>query len=391
VSLRALAAGLDAALAARGEELAVHLVFDRPERERERPGLSRLAFAQRCASDEEIETLSVAYRDIGAYVEVFQGEHGLVEALGSGRLAALGRPLQAVYNGIGWGVGSDGFMVGRKALVPLLADSYGLTCVNADAYACAFTLHKFHSFLVLAAMGVRVPPTWQFRADYGWLGPRPAAGTRVIAKSTFEASSVGVTADSVFEVGDDLAERLTALERELGQPVIVQQFIPGHEICVPVLVGPRAYVAPPMRAVLQRAPDDVDAFMTIGDTTTPNAYTHRVYDGPERLMHELRETASDVARMLVLRGLCRMDFRVDAEGRPWLFDVAIEPGISARSSAFRSFAHLGLDHGEFLRAVLATSLWDDARLEPLVPPLHLGKPEAAPELVPEGTEPRAVQ
>jgi len=362
VTPEALVIELDAALTARGDDLAVYLVFDRPRREQERPGLSRLSFAQRCESDEALETLASAFRDVGAYVELFEGEQEFVGALDSGRLRTLGRTLQVVYNGIGWGVGPDGFMVGRKALVPLLADSYRLTCVNADAYACAFTLHKFHSFLVLDSLGIRVPATWQFRGDYGWVGNRPPNGTRVIAKSNFEAWSVGVTADSVFLVDERAEGRLRALEQELGQPVIAQEFIPGVEVCVPILVGPRSEVAPPVKAILERAPNDPEAFMTIDDTVAAAGYTHTIYEASEALLSELRSTTIDVAHKLSLRGLCRMDFRVDAAGVPWLFDVAIEPGISQRSSAFRSFASFGLAHDEFVRAVFAASLWDDERL-----------------------------
>lgn len=349
---------LDAALVQRGSDLALYLVYDRPDRESERPGLARLHFARRCQSDEGLETTTEIFRAIDAYVELFAGEQPFMSALTSGRLDALGRSLQIAYNGIGWGIGTGGFMPGRKALVPLLADSYNIASTNADAYACAFTLHKFHSFLVLAALGVPTPRTWQYRAGYGWLGTRPAAGTRVIAKSTYEAWSIGVTESSVFHVDDQTEERLQQVADDIGQPVTVQEFVAGTEVCVPVISRRTTFAAPPMEAIVTRAPGDPDAFMTVQDTMTAGGYAHRIFDGPTDLVEELQTRAVEVYRALELGGLSRLDFRVDQDGRPWLIDVAVEPAIGVRGSAYTSFSALGVDHPTFMRLLVATSLED---------------------------------
>jgi D-alanine-D-alanine ligase len=226
------------------------------------------------------------------------------------------------------------------------------------------TLHKFHSFLVLEALGVRVPRTWQYRADHGWVGSAPPAGLRVIAKSTFEASSVGVTDASVFEVSDDDGVRLRALAESIGQPVTVQEFIAGTEICVPVISRNNPIIGPPVEAVITRATGSPEAVMTIDDALRPDGYSHREFSGPLALTEALGTTALRVFEMLELRGLARCDFRVDAAGVPWLFDVAVEPGIGARGSAFRSLSMLGLDYPGFLRVMLAASLSDRGLLEP---------------------------
>lgn len=350
-------AELETAVIAHADQTAVHLVYDRPWREEERPGLVRTHFASRCLSDDVLTSIIEAFREIGAYVELFEGERPFIEALTSGRLAALGRDIHIAFNGIGWGIGDEAFMPGRKALVPLLADAYGMAPFNADAYGCALTVHKLHSFLVLGALGIRTPPTWGYHPVNGWVGPAPTEGTRVIAKSTYEASSVGVTEDSVFYVDEHTEPRLRALSESIGQLVTVQAFVPGTEVCVPVLSSTRTFVAPPVEAVISRAAHP-DGIMTLADTTRPNGYTHRRFSGPELLMAELAATAERVFTLLELRGLARFDFRIDRDGVPWLFDVAIEPGISQGGSAYRSFSLLGLDHRTFLRTALGASLVD---------------------------------
>ena len=125
---------LERALVRHADDLAFFLVYDRPERERERPGLWRTYFAQRCVSDEHLDVTIDAFRSVGAYVELFTGERAWIGALAEGRLQRLPQRMKAAFNGIGWGVGVEGFMPGRKALVPLIADAYGITCVNSDAH-----------------------------------------------------------------------------------------------------------------------------------------------------------------------------------------------------------------------------------------------------------------
>jgi D-alanine-D-alanine ligase len=337
-------------------------VYDRPERVSERPGLARTYFAERCVSDELIDLTIEAFRSVGAYVELFSGEQPFLAALADGRLQSMPQRLKLAYNGIGWGVGVDGFRPGRKALIPLVADSYGLVCVNSDAYACALALHKFHSSLVLEALGVLTPRTWHYRESSGWLGVWPPQGMRVIAKSTYEAWSVGVTIDSVFFVDDTTEDRLEGLAADLGQPVTVQEFISGAEVCVPVISSPDRLVAPPLEAVVERAPHDPEAIMTVDDNLDPHGVSHVLYDGPPAVVERITHTTLAVFEALQLQGLSRVDFRVDARGRAYAFDVAVSPGIGRKSSAFLSLAALGFDHSAFLRAVVAATLGSEGLL-----------------------------
>lgn len=347
---------IERALVREANEVALFLVFDRPERERERPGLWRTYFAQRCFSDAHLDAMISAFREVGAYVELFAGERAWFNALADERLDQLPQRLKAAFNGIGWGVGDEGFMPGRKALVPLVADAYNMVCINADAHACAVTVHKFHSSLVLGGIGIRAPKTWHFRPPLGWVGAPPSAGTRVIAKSTYEAYSVGVTDRSVFVVDDTADARVAELAQRIGQPVTVQEFIPGREVYVPVWSCPEHIISPPMEAVADRAPDDPAAVITIEDSIRTGAVRYRPFDGPDELIDRLATTAIGVVEAFDLCGLSRIDFRVDAQERIWVFDIAVDPGLAVENSVFNSLAQFGFEHEAFLRTVVAATL-----------------------------------
>jgi D-alanine-D-alanine ligase len=339
------------------DELALFLVYDRPERVDERPGLARTFYAQRCASDAELAQTIDAFRSVGAYAELFAGEQPLLEALASGRLQGTERRLKVIYNGIQNYAAVDGFAPGRKALLPAVADAYGLVCTNSNAYGCAIGRHKFHYLTILRALGIRTPQAWQYRPSDGWAGgSAPPRETKVIAKSTYESWSVGVTDDSIFVVDEACDDRVATIADAIGQPVTVQEFVAGPEVNVPVFQCPDHVVTPPVRAVLAKAPGDSDAVVTIADNLRPAALRYEHYEAPADVIASIRDSALAAFKVLELQAFARVDFRVDESGDAWVIDVGVDPGLAATGSASRSLAELGFDHPRFLRIVIGAAL-----------------------------------
>jgi D-alanine-D-alanine ligase len=356
-SLRGHLRQMDERLVEVAPSLAVFLVYDRPGRVTDRPGLERVFFAQRCVSDAQLEQTVSAFRSVGAYVELFDGEQPFIEALASGRLQDLDRDVKVVYNGIEGGIASDGFQAGRKSLLPAVADSYGIICANSNAYACAIGRHKFHYLTLLQALGLHTPTAWHYRENYGWAaGRKPPPGTKVIAKSTYESWSVGVTEESIFVVDDSSEDRVAGIAREIGQPVTVQEFIVGTEVCVPILANPDPFVTPPVQAIMSKAPGDPEAVMTIEDNLTTGGVSHQPFFSGEEVMAQIRDEALAAFDLLQLGAFARIDFRVGSDERAWLIDVGVSPGVGLKSSAFKSISTLDFSHEQFLRIVLTATL-----------------------------------
>ncbi len=348
---------LEESLRSRAADLALFLAYDRPDRLEERPGLSRAFFAQRCVSDRQLDQTIEAFRSVGAYVELFEGEHPLLEALVDGRLQQIDRQLKVIYNGIEGGVVAGGFEPGRKALIPTIADSYGMTYSTSNAYVCALGRHKFHYLTLLRALGIQTTPAWQYSPSTGWTaGRRPARGTKVIVKSTYESWSVGVTKDSVFVVDDECEARVAAISTEITQPVTVHEFVSGTEVAVPIFSYPEPIVTPPMEVILSKAPGDGDAVVTIDDSLSKDGITYRRFEAPADVMDRLYDCAVNAFTVFGLESFGRIDFRVDAEGEAWLTDVAVNAGLSDESSGFYSVRELGFDHASYLRLVIAGTL-----------------------------------
>lgn len=347
---------LEAGVIRVASELALFLVYDRPERASERPGFERTHFAQRCESEEQLSDTIEAFRSVGAYVELFEGERPFVEALASGRLQQIDRNYKLAYNGVASSVAHDGYKPGHKSLIPAIADSYGIMCANSNAYVTGLGWHKFHHLILLSRLGIPTPAAWHFRPGAGWAGgSTPSPGLRVIAKSTYEAWSVGVSDESIFEVDETLDERVSKIAHRIGQAVTVQEFVAGREVCVPVIAAPERLVLPPVEAILARAIDDPNAVMTMDDNLAPGGVTyHPIADA--QLVAQLGVRARDAFDALELEGIGRVDFRIDSRGDPQVIDMGVSPGLGREGSAFASMALLGRSYPEFLRAVIGATL-----------------------------------
>jgi len=342
-------------------DLAVFLVYDRPSLVQERPGLARTHFAERCVPERQLDRMRQAFLDIGADAEIFGGDREFLAALEGGLRERQTASLQVVYNGLSYSLGEGAFQRGRKALIPLLADSYELICANSDAYACTFTLNKFHSFTVLESLGVDVPRTWLYRPDRGWIGDAPPQGLKVITKSNCESWAVGVTDDSVFVVDDHCTERVARIANDIDQAVVTQEYISGPEVYVPVLSCPELVATPPVLSVLKRAPNDDEAYVRLEDNLN-DMIVYRRFKADTSVDARLRDAAREIYDLLELQGLGRIDFRVDDKGCPWVFDIAISPGLERDGSAAVSLAAYGFDYASAVRLVVASTLATRGRM-----------------------------
>ena len=348
-------------LQVRAKDVAIFLVYDRPDRAIDRPELDRTYFIERCLSDQQLDSIMSSLREVGCYVELYPSEVALAEALVAGEHAKIGKPIQLVYNGIEGGIGDEtGFGPGRKAMIPALCDAFDVICANSNAYACALGRHKYHYTQILRAHGLPVPEMWHYEFESGWvLGRRPTNGLKVIAKSTYESWSVGVTDTSVFVVDQTIDDRVRDISEHIGQSVSVQVFEAGAELCAPVITASPHVLAPPVVGTfLKRRPNDPEAVMTIDDNLAAGGVKHFPYDAPDQVCRNAAELAAKCCRALGISGLGRVDMRLTKDEQLFAFDVGVSPGITAKGSSAAAFMSLGYSYDDFVRIVFGSNLVD---------------------------------
>jgi len=173
-------------------------------------------------------------------------------------------------------------------------------------------------------------------------------GLPLMVKPARSGSALGCT------VVHDAAELPAAMVNAFayGSVALLEQFIDGDEVAVPVIddgSGPRALPAVSIQ------PDggvyDYTARYTAGSTR---------FEVPAPLTAEATAEVARVAlaahEALGLRDLSRSDLIVDSEGRVWFLEVNVAPGFTETSTVPLSIQAAGLDLGKVLSSLVDAAI-----------------------------------
>jgi D-alanine-D-alanine ligase len=216
-------------------------------------------------------------------------------------------------------------------LAPSLLDHLGLPYTGNSQEATFVTSNKILSKKLLQLAGVASPP---------WLGAGNSRGSAELGagtyllKSVWEHASNWFADDSIVHVDDEAALRglLEKKNRSGRGQFFAERYIGGREFNQAILTGeflPMAeiqfveYPADKLRIVDFRAKWEVESYEYIH---TPRSFEFTDADQP--LLAALRAVAGRCWDFFNLSGYARIDFRVDAENRPWVLEINTNPCLS---------------------------------------------------------------
>jgi D-alanine-D-alanine ligase len=249
----------------------------------------------------------------------------------------------------------------REAFFPALFDELGMPYTGSDAYALSVTLDKQLTKLVLAQHGVPTP-RWQYVEDARRLQTN-ALRYPVIVKPNFEGSSKGITQDSVVEDPLRLREVVQAALARWPAGVLVEEFIVGRDVTVPFLEA----AAAERGGVLQPVEYAIAAEATAGRR-------HAIYDYdlktrldahvsvrapaalPPPLAERLRALSGTVYRVLQIRDLGRIDFRIGDDGAVHFLEINALPSLEQGAGIYASAALEGLHPDAVLNAIIRSAM-----------------------------------
>ncbi|WP_318646845.1 D-alanine--D-alanine ligase family protein [Nocardioides donggukensis] len=245
---------------------------------------------------------------------------------------------------------------GEDGAIREVLELVGLPYVGAAPAACRVSFDKPVAKTIAARAGVRTPesvclPHETFRelgagAVMGSLVER--LGLPLMVKPTRSGSALGCT------VVHDAAELPSAMVNAFayGSVALLEQFIEGEEVAVPVVddgTGPRALPAVAIQ------PDggvyDYTARYTAGSTEF-------VVPAPlsDEATAECARVALTVHEAFGLRDLSRSDLIVDAAGEVWFLEVNVAPGFTETSTVPLSVGAAGLDLGEVMSSLVRAAV-----------------------------------
>jgi D-alanine-D-alanine ligase len=287
-------------------------------------------------TEKELDQIVEAFRVNDFYCDVFVGEDEFLKwALGGGA-QRFPRKHVLVYN-----TAQSGSGAGRKSLIPAFCALHGLTTLNGNPYVVSLARHKYHVNAILNSVGIPVARTWWYLGARRWLHERrPPTGLLVLAKSTYESASIGISQRSALALNEQSEEQLDEMVAELAQPVVVQEFIAGREAETPIIAGPQPIVLAPV-GISINGENNLDSRFLSYERVAVNGYGFYDFgtDCPQTA-DRLRQIAALTAAVLQLEGFCRVDCRISDAGQPFVTDVSTTPHLVTHSAfdfRFRDF------------------------------------------------------
>ncbi len=309
---------------------------------------------------------------VEAVTEALAGLGHEVLPLGCGLdLAAVSRELaarapDAVFNLVESLAGHERLI----HVVPALLDSLGWPCTGSSAEAIFLTTNKLLAKERLAAAGLPTPPV---------LGVWPAGGEevaelsseilaeRAIAKSVWDHGSKGMADDAVLRspTAGEVRRHLRELAPRLGTPCFAETYVEGREINLSLLASPQESprVLPPAEIRFAGYPPDKLRIVDYRAKWEPASFEYQAtepsYDFPARdapLLAELAALARQAWKVFGLAGWARVDFRVAADGTPWILEVNANPCLAPDAGFAAALAQADLSFPQALEHLLEDAL-----------------------------------
>ncbi len=246
-----------------------------------------------------------------------------------------------------------------EMVVPCLLDLLGIPYTGSPALALGLALHKDKAKELLRARNI---PTPEFRLvecaeDLVTVDlPFP-----LIVKPAREDASVGVTFDSVVNDRQALGRAVLEVLRTFQQPALVERFIAGREIYVPVLGNSPRRALPLSEIHFGQAFQDRPKIVSYAAKWLPES--PECLDspaGPCSLPPKLEEKVVAVAgrafAALGCRDYGRVDLRVTPAGEPFVIDINPNCDLHPTAGFAKAAAAAGIDYPALAQRLVEIAL-----------------------------------
>lgn len=300
---------------------------------------------------DEFETLSTTYKKLGYEVLSYFNENDFMSAILEEKIDTNHKKIFVINSA------QTGTYIGRKSLIPAFCEHFKLMHSGSNPYVVSLCRNKFHSNAILNGYVTHHMDTYLYTAIDGWIGDRkPPAGLKIIAKLNGESASIGLNRNNIFIYSTDTDSYLLQLSKQYRQPVIVQPFIAGYEIELPLIIGTEKFTLPAIGIKIDNIELLENKFLDY-EARFHHTYDFYNYDefAPD-LSAQIKIAAMKAAKLLGIEEFGRIDFRIDQYGNYYISDIATNPHITADSSYTFAFQELGYSYSEMLATRIGVSL-----------------------------------
>jgi D-alanine-D-alanine ligase len=231
---------------------------------------------------------------------------------------------------------------------------------GSDPLTLGLCLDKRRTKEILSHHGIATP---RFSVVHSLLEIPARLRYPLIVKPTLEGSSKGVTDKALVRNRQELIRQLTWVLDTYQQPALIEEFLPGREFTVAMIGnGPDLTVLPIVEINLDILPAGVQPIYSyeakwLWDQEEDPLQIFTCPAALEPLLRmQIEELCKAAFNALGCRDWCRIDVRLDAQGRPQVIELNPLPGILPRpeqNSCFPKAARaFGLSYHEMILAVV---------------------------------------
>jgi D-alanine-D-alanine ligase len=187
--------------------------------------------------------------------------------------------------------------------------------------------------------------------------PKRLSYPLIVKSLTYEASA-GISQASVVANEEQLAKRVRFIHETLLTPAIVEQYIDGRELYVGVLGNQRLRVFPVWEMSFDKMQGDNWRIATERVKWNVNYQKRHGIDTaeanlPAGVAARIQHLAKRTYRALDLSGYARIDFRMDANGRPYVIEANPNPQLAEQEDFAQSALRAGMTYPMLLERIMA--------------------------------------
>jgi len=249
----------------------------------------------------------------------------------------------------------------RESHIPAILEMLGIPYTGSGPLTLAVALDKALTHQILSHNGVPSPSFQVFkRADEK---PSRELSFPLIVKPLCEGSSKGIRSSSLVKDDVGLRNQVSWILETYNQPAIVEKFLSGREFTVSLIGNDKPIVLPIVEILLHKLPDTIspiysyEAKWILDVPEKPLDIFRCPADIPQNLEEEIRCIAVKTFNVLNCRDVCRMDMRLDENGKPRVLEVNPLPGMIPNPDAHSCLPEAARAAGFTYEQMICTILW----------------------------------
>ncbi|MCX6779551.1 MAG: ATP-grasp domain-containing protein [Candidatus Magasanikbacteria bacterium] len=219
----------------------------------------------------------------------------------------------------------------REAQIPAMLENLDIPYVGSKPLAQALCLNKAYTKKVLSYHQI---PTPRFQLFYE---PNERLSRKMhfplIVKPVSEGSSKGITNDCLVNNQMELYKKLAELIEKFKQPALVEEFLTGREFTVALIGNSPVEVLPPVEILFDHLPNNLapmDSYEVKWILDNPESNLKTIAC-PAQLDYkkflQIKKLCLKTKQALGILDWCRIDVRMDSDGRPHVLEINQIPGI----------------------------------------------------------------